>query len=109
MALINNPHILYHQYCSSSILSAHTESIILSAHPTFSMILSAPPAENIILSARGESIILSAGGGENIILSVGGTKQQSTTLQQNVATMVATEVTMAAAKDLMSVVARKLQ
>jgi hypothetical protein len=45
----------------SIILSAHAESIILSAPPAESMILSAPPAESVKLSARAESIILSAG------------------------------------------------
>ncbi len=43
------------------ILSAHAESIILSAPPTKSMILSALLAESMILSACAESIILSAG------------------------------------------------
>jgi hypothetical protein len=52
----------------SIILSAHAESIILSAPPSESMILLVPPAESMILPAHTK----------NIILSVGGAKQQST-------------------------------
>ena len=60
----------------------------------------------MILSALTESIILSADGAESIILSAGGTKQQSTlSCNKNVVTMAAAEATVAAATDLMSVLA----
>jgi hypothetical protein len=61
----------------SIILSAHAESIKLSAPPAESMILVAPPAESMILSVHAESMILSAHA-ESMILSESGTKQQST-------------------------------
>ncbi len=56
-------------------LSAHTESIVLSAPPAESVILSALPARKHALRVSGracpdtESIILSAGGAESMILS----------------------------------------
>jgi hypothetical protein len=53
----------------SIILSAHTQSITLTATLAESMVLSAPPAESMILSAPPA---------ESIIISAGGTKQQST-------------------------------
>jgi hypothetical protein len=61
------------------------------------MILSALPAESMILSAHTESMILSVGGAESIILSAGGAKQQSTiSCSKNVATIAAAEVTVVA-------------
>jgi hypothetical protein len=58
------------------------------------MILSVLPAESIIVSAHIESMILSAGSVESIILSVDGAKQQSTiSCSKNVAMMAAAEAT----------------
>jgi hypothetical protein len=58
--------------CTESIrLSAHTESIILTAPPAESLILSAPPAESMILSAHAESMIMILSArAESIILSL---------------------------------------
>ncbi len=70
--------------------------------------LSAGGAESIILSAHAESIILSAQPAFSMILSVGGAIQQSTiSCSKNVATMAAAEATVVAAIDLMLVAAMK--